>query len=184
MDRAQAAIDDILSRGRLPVVVGGTMMYLQWLVHGKPDAPKKVTPSVDHGVATRAANRVPILCDTCAIRTVLRTKPLRRLGHAPSGGRAMVLRCRLLCSQINTKVLQTNVKYQHKLHEDLHVPEGVTLCSRLTWSYCCRCGTPPHLAVRGVLGGAGPCCGTSSGGGATPLPRAWGLGWGFEGASG
>lgn len=24
----------------LPVVVGGTMMYIQWLVHGRPDAPK------------------------------------------------------------------------------------------------------------------------------------------------
>ena len=44
VDQAHAAIDDILSRGRVPVVVGGTMMYLQWLVHGKPDAPKKVKP--------------------------------------------------------------------------------------------------------------------------------------------
>ena len=42
VDRAQEAIDDILSRGRVPVVVGGTMMYVQWLVHGKPDAPKRV----------------------------------------------------------------------------------------------------------------------------------------------
>ena len=42
VDRAQQAIDEILSRGRVPVVVGGTMMYVQWLVHGKPDAPKRV----------------------------------------------------------------------------------------------------------------------------------------------
>lgn len=46
MDRAQEAIDDILSRGRVPVVVGGTMMYVQWLVHGKPDAPKKVKRAI------------------------------------------------------------------------------------------------------------------------------------------
>ncbi|CAM9222932.1 unnamed protein product [Chrysoparadoxa australica] len=37
---AKAAIDDIHSRGLLPVVVGGTMMYVQWLVGGVPDAPK------------------------------------------------------------------------------------------------------------------------------------------------
>ncbi|CAM9338371.1 unnamed protein product [Ectocarpus fasciculatus] len=49
--RAEAAIDDILSRGRVPVVVGGTMMYLHWLVHGKPDAPKK-DPAVAQAVAT------------------------------------------------------------------------------------------------------------------------------------
>lgn len=39
--RAQEAIDDILSRDLVPVVVGGTMMYVQWLIHGVPDAPKK-----------------------------------------------------------------------------------------------------------------------------------------------
>jgi tRNA dimethylallyltransferase len=33
-------IYDILNRGKLPVVVGGSTMYLQWLVHGTPDAPK------------------------------------------------------------------------------------------------------------------------------------------------
>ena len=36
---AWLAIDDVLSRGHTPVVVGGTMMYLSWLVHGPPDAP-------------------------------------------------------------------------------------------------------------------------------------------------
>ncbi|CAM9435310.1 unnamed protein product [Laminaria digitata] len=51
VDRAQEAIDDILSRGRVPVVVGGTMMYVQWLVHGKPDAPKR-EPAVAQAVAT------------------------------------------------------------------------------------------------------------------------------------
>ncbi|CAM9926625.1 unnamed protein product, partial [Discosporangium mesarthrocarpum] len=43
VDAAYAALDDIMSRGRVPVVVGGTMMYLQWLVDGSPNAPKKDT---------------------------------------------------------------------------------------------------------------------------------------------
>lgn len=33
-------IYDILNRGKLPVIVGGSTMYLQWLVQGTPDAPK------------------------------------------------------------------------------------------------------------------------------------------------
>lgn len=37
----------------LPVVVGGTMMYLQWLVHGKPDAMKPSQEAID-----KAANAV------------------------------------------------------------------------------------------------------------------------------
>ena len=39
---AEAAIDGVLARGRVPVVVGGTSMYTQWLVQGRPDAPKYV----------------------------------------------------------------------------------------------------------------------------------------------
>ncbi|CAM9719150.1 unnamed protein product, partial [Choristocarpus tenellus] len=46
---AHAAIDDIISRGRVPVVVGGTMMYIQWLVDGTPNAPKK-DPAVARAV--------------------------------------------------------------------------------------------------------------------------------------
>lgn len=38
--QAEVAIDDVLSRGRVPVVVGGTSMYTQWLVQGRPDAPR------------------------------------------------------------------------------------------------------------------------------------------------
>ena len=33
-------IYDILNRGKVPIVVGGSTMYLQWLVQGTPDAPK------------------------------------------------------------------------------------------------------------------------------------------------
>ncbi len=33
-------VRDILSRGRTPVIVGGSTMWNNWLVHGIPDAPK------------------------------------------------------------------------------------------------------------------------------------------------
>lgn len=33
-------IYDVLERGKLPIIVGGSTMWLQWLVHGIPDAPK------------------------------------------------------------------------------------------------------------------------------------------------
>lgn len=36
----------------LPVVVGGTMMYLQWLVHGRPDAMKPTEAAVEKAAAT------------------------------------------------------------------------------------------------------------------------------------
>ncbi|CAE8606678.1 unnamed protein product, partial [Polarella glacialis] len=38
-------IDEILSRGEVPIVVGGSCMYLDWLVKGEPDAGKS-DPSV------------------------------------------------------------------------------------------------------------------------------------------
>lgn len=37
---ALRAVDEVLARGRVPVLVGGTSMYLQWLVGGRPTAPK------------------------------------------------------------------------------------------------------------------------------------------------
>ena len=37
---AATCIHDILSRGKTPIVVGGTTMLLDWLIHGIPDAPK------------------------------------------------------------------------------------------------------------------------------------------------
>ncbi|DBA85626.1 TPA: hypothetical protein ACH3X1_005203 [Trebouxia sp. C0004] len=39
-EAARAAIQDILQRGRVPIVVGGTGLYLRWLVHGRPRTPK------------------------------------------------------------------------------------------------------------------------------------------------
>ena len=37
---ALTAVEDVLSRDRLPVLCGGTSMYLRWLTSGRPDAPK------------------------------------------------------------------------------------------------------------------------------------------------
>jgi len=37
---ALTAVDEVLSRGKTPVLVGGTSMYLRWLVHGRPTAPR------------------------------------------------------------------------------------------------------------------------------------------------
>lgn len=37
---ALVAVESVLARGRTPVLVGGTSMYLRWLVHGRPTAPR------------------------------------------------------------------------------------------------------------------------------------------------
>ena len=37
---ALRAVEEVLARGRVPVLVGGTSMYLRWLVSGRPEAPK------------------------------------------------------------------------------------------------------------------------------------------------
>lgn len=36
---ARAVVDEVISRGRLPVVVGGTMMYVRWFLYGRPATP-------------------------------------------------------------------------------------------------------------------------------------------------
>ena len=38
--QAAPIIMDILNRGKVPVIVGGSTMCIQWVVHGMPDAPK------------------------------------------------------------------------------------------------------------------------------------------------
>lgn len=38
--QAVPLVYDILSRGKVPIIVGGSTMWLQWLIHGTPDAPK------------------------------------------------------------------------------------------------------------------------------------------------
>lgn len=37
---ARDAVRDVLRRRRLPLVVGGTMMYVRWLVYGRPATPR------------------------------------------------------------------------------------------------------------------------------------------------
>eukprot|EP00873_Tetraselmis_striata_P009889 jgi/Tetstr1/430153/TSEL_019986.t1 len=39
-DRGRQAVEDILKRGKVPLVVGGTSFYLQWFIYGKADTPK------------------------------------------------------------------------------------------------------------------------------------------------
>ncbi|CAK0779903.1 hypothetical protein CVIRNUC_004884 [Coccomyxa viridis] len=38
-ERARTATADILQRGKVPIVVGGTGFYLRWFVHGRPQTP-------------------------------------------------------------------------------------------------------------------------------------------------
>ncbi len=54
-EKATIAIRDIVQRNKIPILVGGSTMWLQWLVHGQPDAPrasektiKKVKILLDH----------------------------------------------------------------------------------------------------------------------------------------
>lgn len=37
---ALTAVESVLSRGKTPVLVGGTSMYLRWFVNGRPTAPR------------------------------------------------------------------------------------------------------------------------------------------------
>nr|GEX80405.1 tRNA dimethylallyltransferase 9 [Tanacetum cinerariifolium] len=39
-DDGKQAAKDILNRGRVPIVTGGTGLYLRWFIYGKPDVPK------------------------------------------------------------------------------------------------------------------------------------------------
>lgn len=44
---ALQAINDILSRGKTPIIVGGSTMWIQWLVHGMPDAPEPSKEAIE-----------------------------------------------------------------------------------------------------------------------------------------
>jgi tRNA dimethylallyltransferase len=44
-DAALECLDDIHARGKTAIVVGGSGMYLRWLVNGKPSAPKSTEES-------------------------------------------------------------------------------------------------------------------------------------------
>ncbi|CAL5221867.1 g4129 [Coccomyxa viridis] len=43
---ARAATADILQRGKVPIVVGGTGFYLRWYVHGRPQTPASTAESM------------------------------------------------------------------------------------------------------------------------------------------
>lgn len=53
---ARLAVEDVTGRQRLPVVVGGTMMYVRWFIHGRPATPR--TPD-------EARLRVQVAVDEC-----------------------------------------------------------------------------------------------------------------------
>lgn len=49
---ALRTIREVLSRGRTPVLVGGTSMYLRWLIQGRPTAPK-ADPAISQAANAR-----------------------------------------------------------------------------------------------------------------------------------
>lgn len=91
-EAAAEAIDDVARRGRLPVVVGGTMMYAQWLVRGAPDAPRASAKAAEaarsflepHGDDwDRAAAAVSERSPACAARVAkLSSNDFYRLSRA------------------------------------------------------------------------------------------------------
>eukprot|EP00177_Eucheuma_denticulatum_P001799 GFKZ01003221.1.p1 GENE.GFKZ01003221.1~~GFKZ01003221.1.p1 ORF type:complete len:454 (+),score=50.23 GFKZ01003221.1:206-1567(+) len=50
---ARSVVDDVSSRGRLPVVVGGTMMYVRWFLYGRP-----ATPSASDDAKVRVERKI------------------------------------------------------------------------------------------------------------------------------
>ena len=58
MTEARRAVDEILARGKRPLVVGGTGLYLRVLLHGLTDAPGE-DPFLRQQLTTRAAQEGP-----------------------------------------------------------------------------------------------------------------------------
>lgn len=54
-DDGRQATKDILNRGCVPIITGGTGLYLRWFIYGKPDVPK-ATPEVIAEVHTELAD--------------------------------------------------------------------------------------------------------------------------------
>ncbi|KAL4580400.1 hypothetical protein LXL04_016591 [Taraxacum kok-saghyz] len=54
-DDGRQATKDILKRGRVPIVTGGTGLYLRWFIYGKPNVPKP-TPEIILEVRSMLAN--------------------------------------------------------------------------------------------------------------------------------
>ena len=53
---AREAISDVTSRKKVPVVVGGTMMYVRWLMYGRP-----ATPPADEATKKRVQEKLEAL---------------------------------------------------------------------------------------------------------------------------
>ncbi|KAG8386393.1 hypothetical protein BUALT_Bualt03G0144200 [Buddleja alternifolia] len=47
--------EEVLSRGRVPIVTGGTGLYLRWFIYGKPDVPK-ASPEITFEVNSELAD--------------------------------------------------------------------------------------------------------------------------------
>ncbi|KAK9674178.1 hypothetical protein RND81_12G216400 [Saponaria officinalis] len=54
-DDARQATKDVLDRGRVPIITGGTGLYLRWFVYGKPDVPK-ASPEISSQVYAELDN--------------------------------------------------------------------------------------------------------------------------------
>ncbi|KAL7471286.1 hypothetical protein ACHAXS_011604 [Conticribra weissflogii] len=52
IDKNNVSSENAIRKPILPVVVGGTMMYLQWLVHGRPDAVRPTDEAVELAART------------------------------------------------------------------------------------------------------------------------------------
>ena len=65
---ATAAIDHIVRRGKVPIVVGGTGLYLRWLIGGKPPTPPSDPAAAAAAkAAVRAAAEAEISAATTAV---------------------------------------------------------------------------------------------------------------------
>jgi tRNA A37 N6-isopentenylltransferase MiaA len=77
----------VWGRGKVPVVVGGTMMYHQWLVHGQPDAP----PSDPATAALVAAELAPLARGNTLISTENGSGDSKITVQIPKGCQSMTL---------------------------------------------------------------------------------------------
>eukprot|EP00873_Tetraselmis_striata_P003079 jgi/Tetstr1/423343/TSEL_014039.t1 len=88
-DRGRQAVEDILKRGKVPLVVGGTSFYLQWFIYGKADTPKS-TPQGEAAARawldTECAALAGELGRECTRDEIIRVTgaPLPRLEADPS----------------------------------------------------------------------------------------------------
>ena len=95
VDAARAAVDDLVARGRLPMLVGGTGLYVEALLHGHDYAAQAWSPEVRTTLAERLdvdgldplAQELATLDPATAARTDLRNprRVLRALERALGG---------------------------------------------------------------------------------------------------